>query len=61
MTERFEIVEKAIISMLESKQYAAVRQVLVTMNPADIAEIFSELLRSRDCVFSDLSRTSMLR
>ena len=43
MTERFEIVEKAIISMLEAKQYAAVRQVLVTMNPADIAEIFSEL------------------
>ena len=43
MTERFEIVEKAIISMLEGKQYAALRQVLVTMNPADIAEIFSEL------------------
>ncbi len=43
MTERFEIVEKAIITMLESKQYSALRQVLLTMNPADIAEIFSEL------------------
>ncbi len=43
MTERFEIVEKAIISMLEGKQYSALRQVLLTMNPADIAEIFSEL------------------
>ena len=43
MTERFEIVEKAIISMLEGKQYAALRQVLLTMNPADIAEVFSEL------------------
>jgi len=43
LTERFEIVEKAIITMLENKQYAALRQVLLTMNPADIAEIFSEL------------------
>ncbi len=43
MTERFEIVEKAIITMLEDKKYAALRDVLDTMNPADIAEIFSEL------------------
>ncbi len=43
MTERFEIVEKAILSMLEGKQYAALRQVLLTMNPADIAEICFEL------------------
>ncbi len=43
MTERFEIVEKAILTMLENKQYAALRQVLLTINPADIAEIFSEL------------------
>ena len=43
MTERFEIVEKAILSMLEGKQYTALRQVLLTMNPADIAEICFDL------------------
>ena len=43
MTERFEIVEKAIIAMLEEKKYAALRDVLATMNPADVAEVFSEL------------------
>ena len=43
MTERFEIAEKAIISMLEEKQYAAVRAFLQTMNPADIAAVFTEL------------------
>ena len=43
MTERFEIVEKAILSMLESKQYSALRQMLLTMNPVDIAAVFSEL------------------
>ena len=43
MTERFEIVEKAIITMLEEKKYAALRDILATMNPADVAEIFSEL------------------
>ncbi len=43
MTERFEIVEKAIITMLENKKYAALRDVLITMNPVDVAEVFSEL------------------
>ena len=43
MTERFEIVEKALLQMLEDKKYATVRDILVTMNPADIAMIFSEL------------------
>ena len=41
MKERFEIVEKTIITMLEDKKYATLRDVLVTMNPADIAEVFS--------------------
>ena len=40
MTERFEIVEKALIKMLEDKKYATLRDVLVTMNPADIAALF---------------------
>ena len=43
MTERFEIVEKAIITMLEDKKYAALRDILETMNPVDVAEVFSEL------------------
>ncbi len=40
MTERFEIVETTIARMLEEKKYATVRDVLVTMNPADIAAVF---------------------
>ena len=43
MTERFEIVEKAIIKMLEDKKYAALRDILETMNPVDVAEVFSDL------------------
>jgi len=43
MTERFEIVEKAIITMLEDKKYAALRDILETMNPVDVAEVFSDL------------------
>ncbi len=41
MKERFEIVEKTIVTMLEEKKYATLRDVLVTMNPADIAAVFS--------------------
>lgn len=43
MAERFEIVEKAMLKMLEDKKYAALRDLLVVMNPADIAELFSTL------------------
>ncbi len=43
MTERFEIVEKAIAALLEEKKYATARDLLVTMNPADIAAVFSGL------------------
>ena len=43
MTERFEIVESAIIAMLEGKKYAALRDILITMNPVDVAEIFADL------------------
>ena len=41
MLERFEIVEKTILAMLEEKKYATLRDILVTMNPADIAGIFA--------------------
>ena len=43
MAERFEIVEKALLRMLEDKKYATLRDILVTMNPSDIAAIFSDL------------------
>jgi magnesium transporter len=43
MTERFELVERAIIKMVEDKKYSTLRDILVTMNPADIAGIFNSL------------------
>ena len=43
MAERFEIVEKALIQMLEEKKYGTLRDILATMNPADIAVLFSDL------------------
>ena len=43
MAERFELVEKALIKMLEDKKYATLRDILVTMNPADVAGLFSDL------------------
>ena len=43
MAERFEIMEKALIQMLTDKKYATLRDILVTMNPTDVAGIFSGL------------------
>ena len=43
MAERFEIVQKALQKMLEDKKYATLRDILVTMNPSDIAALFSNL------------------
>ena len=43
MAERFEIVEKALTSLLDDKKYATLRDILVTMNPSDIAAIFYSL------------------
>ncbi len=47
MSERFVIVEKTLIRMLEDKKYATLRDILVTMNPADIAAIFSSLRENK--------------
>ena len=41
MAERFEIVEKAVLTMLEDKKYATLRDILVTMNPSDVAGLFN--------------------
>ena len=43
MAERFEIVEKALIKMLEDKKYVTLRDILLTMNPSDVAAVFSGL------------------
>ena len=43
MAERFELVEKALLSMLEEKKYTTLRDILVTMNPSDVAGLFSGL------------------
>ena len=43
MTERFEIIEKAIRTMLDGKKYATARDLLATMNPADIAAVIVNL------------------
>ncbi|MBE6976415.1 MAG: magnesium transporter [Ruminococcaceae bacterium] len=43
MMERFEIVEKALVKMLDEKKYAALRDILMVMNPSDIAELFGQV------------------
>ena len=43
MAERFEIVQRALVAMLEDKKYATLRDILVTMNPSDIAGLFVDL------------------
>ena len=47
MAERFEIVEQALIKMLEDKKYTTLRDILVTMNPSDIAAVFAGLEESQ--------------
>ena len=43
MAERFEIVEKTLLQMLESKKYTTLRDILITMNPSDVAGLFDGL------------------
>ena len=43
MNERFELVLNALDTMLEEKKYATLRDILITMNPADIAALFSSV------------------
>ena len=43
MAERFELVEKALLKMLAEKKYASLRDILVTMNPIDVAGLFDDL------------------
>ena len=43
MAEKFEIVTKALQKMLEEKKYATLRDLLLTMYPSDIAELFYDV------------------
>ncbi len=47
MKERFEIVQTALLSLLDEKKYATLRDILVTMNPSDIAAVFDSQELSR--------------
>ena len=47
MAERFEIMEKALLSMLEEKKYLPLREMLSTMNPSDVAGLFADLEESK--------------
>ncbi len=43
MAERFEIVEKTLVKMLEDRKFATLRDILITMNPSDVAGLFGGL------------------
>ena len=43
MNERFALVEQALVKMLEERKFLALRSVLETMNPSDIAGLFADL------------------
>ncbi len=43
MTERFEIMEKTLVKMLEEKKFTTLRDIMIAMNPADIAAVFADL------------------
>jgi len=47
MAERFEIVTKALLRMLEEKKYAGLRDILLVMNPSDIATLFLDMEEER--------------
>ena len=47
MAERFEIMEKALLTMLEEKKYLTLREMLSTMNPSDVAGLFADLEEDR--------------
>jgi len=47
VTERFEIVETALLKLLEEKKYTSLREILVVMNPSDIAGILQNIDQDR--------------
>ena len=47
MVERFDIMEKALLKMLDEKKYVPLREMLSTMNPSDVAGLFADMEESR--------------
>ena len=47
MAEQFEIIQKALLRMLEEKKYAALRDILLVMNPSDVAALFNDIEEER--------------
>ena len=47
MAEHTVIMENTLRKLLAEKKYATLREILITMNPADIAAIFNELEEDR--------------
>lgn len=47
MTDRFAIVEKTLQTLLEDKKYSTLRDILNTMNPSDVAAVFSGIDEDR--------------
>ena len=43
MAERFDLLQKALQHMLEDKKYTTARDILITMNPSDIAAMFEDI------------------
>ena len=59
MAEQFEILDKALEKMLGEKKYAALRDILVVMNPSDIAALFDDFEKQlvRDVIRARLPGT----
>ena len=47
MIERFEIVQNTLLTLLSEKKYKTLRDILLTMNPSDIAGLFTNLEEDR--------------
>ena len=47
MADHMAILAQSILSLLEEKKYPSLRDILTTMNPSDIAAVFSELKEDR--------------
>ena len=47
MAVRSVSVEKTIRALLDEKKYSTLKDILVTMNPSDVAELFEEIADER--------------
>ena len=50
MAETTVTLESTLSALIEGKKYAALRDILVTMNPADVAAVFEETDELSDTV-----------